>query len=72
VAGQFNHDCTQCHSQNAWQPATFNHANTKFPLTGVHTTTACVSCHTNGNYQLQYTICYPADEPEPRAGELQS
>jgi hypothetical protein len=59
VAGQFGHDCTLCHTQNAWQPATFNHANTKFPLTGVHTTTACASCHTNGNYQLQYTICYP-------------
>jgi hypothetical protein len=58
VAGQFNHDCTQCHTQNAWQPASFNHASTNFPLTGTHTTTACVSCHTNGNYNLKFTDCY--------------
>jgi hypothetical protein len=58
VAGGFGHDCTTCHSQTAWQPATFNHASTKFPLTGAHTTIACSQCHTNGNYTLSYLNCY--------------
>ncbi|MBP1656382.1 MAG: hypothetical protein H6Q31_983 [Bacteroidetes bacterium] len=58
VAGQFNHDCLQCHTQSAWKPATFNHATTKFALTGAHAATQCARCHTSGNYQLQYTDCY--------------
>lgn len=56
--GQFSHDCLQCHTQSAWQPASFNHASTNFPLTGAHTTTPCVQCHVNGNYQLTYIDCY--------------
>lgn len=56
--GQFSHDCLTCHTQAAWQPATFNHSSTNFPLTGAHTATACISCHVNGNYQLTYTNCY--------------
>jgi hypothetical protein len=58
VAGGFSHDCTTCHSQNSWQPATFNHSATKFPLTGAHATVACAQCHTNGNYTLSYQDCY--------------
>lgn len=58
VAGNFSHDCTQCHTTNGWSPATFNHAQTNFPLTGAHTSAACQSCHINGNYQLTYTDCY--------------
>jgi hypothetical protein len=50
--------CAQCHSTTSWQPASFNHAATKFPLTGKHTTTACASCHVNGNYQLVYNSCF--------------
>jgi hypothetical protein len=41
-------DCTSCHSTTAWQPASFNHNATSFPLTGAHVTVNCASCHTNG------------------------
>ncbi|HUN66194.1 MAG TPA: hypothetical protein VMW43_08825 [Bacteroidota bacterium] len=58
VSGGFSHNCLQCHSTTAWQPATFDHNTTRFPLTGAHTTTACSGCHINGNYQLVYTDCY--------------
>ncbi len=57
--GQFSHDCLTCHAQTAWHPATFNHATTNFPLTGRHAKVQCQDCHVNGNYQLQYTDCYP-------------
>ena len=58
VAGQFNHDCLQCHTQSAWKPASFNHATTKFALTGAHATVQCTQCHVNGNYALAYENCY--------------
>ncbi len=36
-------DCTQCHTQTAWTPSTFNHT-TYFPLTGSHNV-SCATCH---------------------------
>jgi hypothetical protein len=64
VTGQFNHDCTQCHSTTGWSPATFNHNTTLFPLTGAHITASCQSCHVNGNYQLHYTDCYQCHQSD--------
>jgi hypothetical protein len=38
--------CTNCHTNDAFKPASkFNHATTKFPLTGMHQTVPCVQCH---------------------------
>lgn len=52
----YSSDCAVCHSQNAWEPANFDHNNTNFPLTGAHTTVDCNQCHTNG-YAGTPTIC---------------
>jgi hypothetical protein len=41
--------CGTCHSTRAWTPATFDHAGTRFPLTGAHTSLTCARCHTNPN-----------------------
>ncbi|MBL0174445.1 MAG: hypothetical protein IPP94_04115 [Ignavibacteria bacterium] len=57
-AGKFGHDCLQCHTMTGWKPSTFNHATTKFPLTGAHIATPCQNCHINGNYTLTYTDCW--------------
>lgn len=46
--------CSQCHAQQAWKPATFDH-DRYFPLTGEHRA-ACATCHAAGNYR-QYN-CY--------------
>jgi hypothetical protein len=54
----FPQQCDVCHSTTAWMPATFNHNNTSFPLTGAHTTVACASCHVNNNYTTLLTDCY--------------
>lgn len=64
VAGNFSHDCLQCHTTAAWSPASFNHALTTFPLTGRHTTLTCQSCHENGNYQLVYVNCYQCHQSD--------
>ncbi len=57
-SGGFSTDCTTCHNTTAWQPSTFNHSNTKFPLTGAHTTvTPCTACHTVSPWSSQSTAC---------------
>jgi len=47
----FSTDCTQCHSVNAWLPASFSHQT--FTLVGIHQTLACTDCHASG-YPGQY------------------
>jgi nitrate/TMAO reductase-like tetraheme cytochrome c subunit len=48
VASKFPTDCRICHNSVNWLQSTFNHSTTKFPLTGAHTTTDCISCHASG------------------------
>ncbi len=40
--------CQACHDMRAWEPAAFDHATSRFPLTGAHRTIACADCHTQG------------------------
>jgi hypothetical protein len=54
----FPTDCTTCHTTTAWQPASFDHSKTTFPLTGAHQAVACASCHVNNNYMTLPTDCY--------------
>ncbi len=63
VANNFDHDCTKCHSTTAWNPSTFNHSTTLFPLSGAHTIVACVSCHATG-YTGTSTACYSCHQTE--------
>ncbi|MDE3198494.1 MAG: hypothetical protein KGN84_19250 [Acidobacteriota bacterium] len=45
-SGEAGANCTSCHSQDAWTPASgFDHSKTHFPLTGLHTAVPCVKCH---------------------------
>lgn len=38
--------CTDCHSQTSWKPAGgFDHARTRYPLTGAHLKAPCLKCH---------------------------
>ena len=57
-AGQFGTGCGSCHSTAAWLPATFNHNNSGFPLTGAHASAACASCHVNNVFKGTPTNCY--------------
>ena len=56
-AAGFGEDCRSCHSTLGWQPATFDHADTAFPLTGAHTLAPCSSCHAGGSYEGTTTEC---------------
>ncbi len=55
--------CAVCHSTTAWQPATFDHNLTQFPLTGSHQTVPCSQCHQNG-YTGTPTDCYACHQTD--------
>ena len=58
--------CQNCHSVTAWQPASFDHATTGFPLTGAHRSAACTSCHRNG-YSGTPSACFSCHQGEYNA-----
>lgn len=78
VAGGFAQTCELCHSTSAWQPATFDHSKSAFPLTGSHTVPprACADCHGSNNYNITVTTCISchqtdftnATSPVPHSG----
>jgi hypothetical protein len=44
--GRVSRQCRDCHDVTAWKPAPrFDHATTRFPLTGKHTDLRCAQCH---------------------------
>lgn len=57
VASGFPTDCSICHTTSAWNPSSFNHNSTPFPLTGAHAALQCALCHTKGNYTSVPTTC---------------
>jgi len=78
VAGGFSTSCQECHTTIAWQPATFDHSKSSFPLTGSHTVPPrqCADCHINNNYNITNTLCISCHQndfkgavsPVPHAG----
>lgn len=46
-AGQLGSGCEDCHQEQTWQPVgqIAMHQRTRFPLIGVHASTACRRCH---------------------------
>lgn len=48
-AGQLGTGCAECHTQESWKPAVgFDHARTRYALTGRHATVSCSACHPPG------------------------
>ena len=78
VAGGFAQTCELCHSTSAWQPASFDHSKSAFPLTGSHTVPPrqCADCHINNNFSITDTTCISchqkdftgATSPVPHSG----
>jgi len=63
-AAGFSIQCQDCHSTIAWMPATFDHGQTIFPLTGAHLAADCTQCHVGGVYTGTSTDCYACHRPE--------
>lgn len=71
IEQEFSQDCTECHSNDAWEPATFDHNLTDFPLTGAHSRTDCASCHIAevfANLPSTCIDCHQKDEPTNHFG----
>lgn len=64
VDGEFDHDCTICHSDEAWSPADFDHDQTDFPLTGRHVRVDCAECHVDGNFNNLLSECFACHEDD--------
>ena len=56
--GEFGFDCAVCHTPADWEQATFDHAQTNFPLEGEHVNVACEDCHQNNLYEGTPQDCY--------------
>lgn len=58
TAAGFSTDCLQCHTVTAMSWGTgFDHAMTRFPLTGAHVSQQCVSCHVNNVFAGTSSAC---------------
>jgi len=64
VTGNFSHTCTQCHNENAWRPATFDHSLTNFALLGAHRTVDCSKCHLNGTFAGTPKDCWSCHQTD--------
>ena len=44
--GQLGNECSKCHNVESWKAAKeFDHAKTRYPLTGLHMKVPCEKCH---------------------------
>lgn len=50
-------ECQQCHRVTGWQPSSFTHATTGFPLQGIHRVLDCRQCHGANNYSGMSAEC---------------
>lgn len=56
--GQLGDNCAACHQTAAWRSdVLFDHALTRFPLTGQHAAVACEACHTSPAFKDAETAC---------------
>ncbi|MEO8329044.1 MAG: cytochrome c3 family protein, partial [Candidatus Nanopelagicales bacterium] len=55
--GSLGAKCADCHSEASWKGGRFDHATTRFPLTGKHGNVKCVECHKDGQYKETPKAC---------------
>jgi len=55
--GSLGPKCADCHNENKWKEAKFDHGTTRFPLTGKHETTKCADCHKDTQYKETPKTC---------------
>jgi hypothetical protein len=55
--GSLGPKCADCHTDNDWKEAKFDHDKTRFALTGKHIDTKCADCHKSTNYKEAPSTC---------------
>lgn len=56
-AGELGDDCADCHSENGWAEARFDHDSTRFPLEGEHRNVDCALCHPGNRFENTVSDC---------------
>ena len=64
--GSLGPQCLDCHTQVTWKEARFDHAKTRFALTGKHADTACKGCHTDSLYKDTPLTCVGCHRKDDR------
>ena len=62
--GQLSQTCETCHNERSWtaQDTGFDHALSRYPLTGKHLAVECAACHSGGQYLFQSFTCRDCHE----------
>lgn len=55
--GTLGPQCADCHTENRWKEAKFDHAKTRFGLTGRDADTKCADCHKDTRYKETPRSC---------------
>ena len=64
--GQAGTQCEACHSDRSWKVTRFDHALSRFPLTGRHVAVACKSCHETSRYKDAPRDCFSCHKKEDK------
>jgi hypothetical protein len=62
--GHLGFGCIDCHTEQGWTPATFDHNLSTFKLEGEHAEVACESCHSNGQFSETPGDCYSCHQQD--------
>lgn len=65
--GQMGEKCSQCHNEQDWKDAKFDHDKTRFLLRGGHEKAKCADCHANRKYKptpRECVACHRQDDQE--------
>ena len=64
--GQQGKQCETCHSDKTWKTTRFDHAQTRFPLTGKHLPVNCEKCHETSRFKDAPSECVACHRKEDK------
>jgi hypothetical protein len=65
--GSLGPKCADCHTENNWKEAKFDHGTTRFALTGKHADTKCDACHKVANFKDTPRTCIACHRKDDNA-----
>ena len=64
--GQLDRRCETCHNDRKWTQTTFDHGQSRFPLTGRHIKAPCKDCHKTLRYKDAKLECYACHKKDDK------
>jgi len=64
--GQLDKRCESCHKDRKWTETTFDHSQSRFPLTGRHIKAPCKDCHKSLRYKDAKVECYECHKKDDK------